>query len=93
MSELKRVLECFDMPQVCEAACRMAFGQSRHFAFPSMIKGAFQDGYLESRDDEQGVSDSVRVYCRFLVLTDKGREFCGLPLVAKPKPKPSVDSA
>lgn len=83
--ELKRLLCEFEMSQVVEAACRETFGQSRHFAVPAMVKGAVRDGLLQVMDTDGPIVDSPAVYCRFLMLTDAGRNACGLQRAEKPK--------
>ena len=86
MSDYHELLKCFDASQIVESACRQVFGQSRHFAVPGMCKDAVAKGYLEAIDGDGDIIDNVRTYGRDLILTDKGREFCGLPKVnVKPK--------
>lgn len=92
MSQLIELLKQFDDPQICEAACREVFGQSRHFAVPAMIKGAVKDGYLQVLDNDGPVVDSAAVYSRDLLLTPKGREFCGFPPLTTDVPKPKKKS-
>jgi len=83
VSEPKTLLSNFDSPQLVEVACRETFGQSRHFAVPAMIKGAVKDGLLEVRDTDGEVVDSPKIYCREMILTDAGRDFCGLKRLEK----------
>ena len=93
MSEFKQLLKHFDSPQIVEAACRQQWGQSRHFACIAMIKDAVKRGFLEVLDPDGEVVDSVKTYSRDMMLTDAGREFCGLPKVARTvekKPKPQA---
>jgi len=83
------LLKQFDSPQVVSDACRTVHGQPMHFAVPAAIKDAVKDGLLTILDPDGPIVDGKATYSRFLMLTEKGREACGLqrvePVKAKPK--------
>lgn len=92
--EVLRLLKEFDGPQVVNRACLEVFGQNMHFAVPAMLKQAVADGLLMILDLDGPITDGKATYSRDLMLTDKGREACGLPKVVVDatieKPKKSV---
>lgn len=93
--EEKRLLSAFDSPLPVESASRIAFGQSRHFAVPTMVKDAEKAGLIQIMDPDGPLKDTSGIYSRELMLTDKGREAVGLPAMtgAIPKPKKSAQGS
>lgn len=89
------LLKQFDSPQVVSDACRNVHGQPMHFAVPVTIRDAVKDGLLTILDPDGPIVDGKGAYSRFLMLTEKGRDACGLQRVepAKQKPKKAVSKS
>lgn len=90
IDEMKAILTQFDTPMPVATASLNTYGQVRHFAVPGLIADAYAEGYLVDVDGHGKVVNSDKVYTRDLMLTDKGREFCGLDLMAVPVVKPKA---
>ncbi len=77
--ELKTLLKEFDSPMSPAAASNTLYGTATHFPVSRQIIDSWKDELLVILDADGPLKDNKALWCRELMLTDKGREACGLP--------------